>query len=92
MTVTYDIRAEIKKSTAALKNILSAMGGVQKVSVNKRADRITVKYDGGVTSIGQIRGRIEKTGFRPAHELRGGTFERMGAILALYQKNRQVFL
>ena len=92
MTVTYDIQADFQNGIAEPKNLLCMLSGIQKVIFNRKKNRITIKYDGDIASIELLKHRLQLAGFRLSHELYGGTFERMGAVLTIYQKERQVFL
>jgi hypothetical protein len=73
---------------AALRDTLTAINGAQPVTISKRAARLAAQYDGGSTRNGQSR----REGLQPTHETRGTAFERLGAVLALYQQNRPVSL
>jgi hypothetical protein len=90
MMISYSIRLDCTKKAVALQTALAVMAGVQRVRIKK--GNITIIYENSVTDARHIREKIMQKGFLPTNEIKGGTFERMGDILVVYQRERQLYL
>lgn len=90
MNTSYSIRLDCIKKAVALQMMLAEMAGVQHVRIKKR--NLTIIYDNSVTDARFIREKIIQERFQPIHKIYGGTFERMGTVLAVYQSGRHMYL